>query len=293
MIYPKRLLITASLSFLLAMTASAETARDIMLKVDKVARESYSSSIQKVKLSTCKYGVSANKMRCVEEPRIKVLESVQKDAGVGAKDTRSISILLEPIGEKGIGMLTYDYDDPEKDADTWLYLSALGKVKRMISSSEDSDESGSFFGTEFSIEDVETNKVDDYTYSLSKEETFADRPTFVIESIPTEKKSRKSRYGKSVSWVDRERFIVLKVNLFNRHGKPYKQLTVRNTELIDKVWISRNLTMNNLVTRRITNMDLINVAFNIEVPDEFLTQRTLTDFAFRERELVKLRKFIE
>lgn len=288
-----RLMSILVIGLLYSASLMAETARDIMLKVDKVARESYSSSIQKVKLSSCKYGITGNKMRCVEEPRIKVLESVQKDAGTEAKDTRSISIILEPIGEKGIGMLTYDYDDPDKDADTWLYLSALGKVKRMISSSEDSDESGSFFGTEFSIEDVETDKIDDYTYTLTGEETYAERPTYVIESLPTEKKARKSKYGKSVSWVDRERFIVLKANLFNRHGKPYKQLTVRHTELIDSVWVSRQLTMNNLVTRRLTNMELISVAFNIAVPDEFLTQRTLTDFAFRERELTTLRKFIE
>lgn len=272
---------------------SAQTARDIMVEVDRVSRESSSSSVQKMKLSTCKYGVVKKKMRCVETPRVKVMESVSMDTGPEGKDTRSISIILEPIGEKGIGMLTYDYDAADKDADTWLYLSALGKVKRMISSSEDSDESGSFFGTEFSIEDVELNKVDDYTYKLLKETTYAGRPSWIIESKPTPKRAKKSKYGKSISWIDKERHLVVKVNLYNRHGKPYKQLTMRNIKKIDGVWVARNLTMNNRVTRRVTNMDMINVAFNMAVPEDFLTQRTLTDFAFRERELVKLRKYIQ
>jgi hypothetical protein len=270
-----------------------QSARDIMVKVDKVSRESSTSAVQKMKLSTCKYGVVGKKMRCVEQPRVKVMESVQKDAGIDGKDTRSISIILEPIGEKGIGMLTYDYDAPEKDADTWLYLSALGKVKRMISSSEDSDESGSFFGTEFSIEDMEQSKVDDYTYKLVKESTYVGRPTWIIESKPKAKRAKKSKYGKSISWIDQERYLVLKVNLYNRHGKPYKQLTMRNIKKIDGVWIARNLTMNNRITRRVTNMDLISVAFNMAVPEDFLTQRTLTDFAFRERELANLRKYIQ
>ncbi len=272
---------------------SAQTARDIMVEVDKVSRESSSSSVQKMKLSTCKYGVVKKKMRCVETPRVKVMESVSMDTGVEGRDTRSISIILEPIGEKGIGMLTYDYDAADKDADTWLYLSALGKVKRMISSSEDSDESGSFFGTEFAIEDVELNKVDDYTYKLLKETTYAGRPSWIIESKPTPKRAKKSKYGKSISWVDKERHLVLKVNLYNRHGKPYKQLTMRNIKKIDGVWVARNLTMNNRITRRVTNMDMISVAFNMDVPEDFLTQRTLTDFAFRERELAKLRKYIQ
>ena len=272
---------------------SAQTAREIMLEVDRVSRESSSSSVQKMKLSTCKYGVVNKKMRCAETPRIKVMESVSMDTGPEGKDTRSISIILEPIGEKGIGMLTYDYDAADKDADTWLYLSALGKVKRMISSSEDSDESGSFFGTEFAIEDVELNKVDDYTYKLLKESTYAGRPSWIIESKPTPKRAKKSKYSKSISWIDKERHLVLKVNLYNRHGKPYKQLTMRNIKKIDGVWVARNLTMNNRITRRVTNMDMISVAFNMKVPEDFLTQRTLTDFAFRERELAKLRKYIQ
>lgn len=277
----------------LSMNVSAQTAKQIVEKVDRVARESYTSSVQKTKLSTCKYLVKKRRMRCAEKPRIKVIESIQKDAGENGLDSNSVSIILEPVSDRGIGMLTYDYDDPKRDADTWLYLSALGKVKRMISSSENSDESGSFFGTEFSIEDMESNKIDDYTYRILKEGTYMKRPVWVIESVPTAERARKTRYGKAVSWIDKERYISLKVNLYNRHGKLYKQLTMRRIERIDNVWISRRMTMNNLSTRRVTNLELISVAFNMDVPDEFLTQRTLTDFAFRERNLGKLRQYIK
>ncbi|MBU2510350.1 outer membrane lipoprotein-sorting protein [bacterium] len=271
----------------------AESARDIMIKVDKISKESYTSAVQKMKLSTCKYSVAQKQMRCAENPRIKVIESVQKDTGVDNKDSRSIAIILEPVSDKGIGMLTYDYDAPGKDSDTWLYLSALGKVKRMIASSEESDESGSFFGTEFSIEDMESQKIDDYTYKILEEGTYAKQPVWIIESVPTPERARKTRYGKTISWIDKERFIILKANLYNRYGKLYKQLIMRDVEEIDNVWVSRKVTMNNLSTRRVTNMELLSVAFNMEVPDEFLTQRTLTDFAFRERNLNELRTYIK
>ena len=270
-----------------------QTARDIVLEADRVAKESSSSSIQKMKLSTCKYGKKKKKIVCVEKPRIKLIESIQKDMGPSGKDTYGVSIILEPIGEKGIGMLSYDYDAADKDADTWLYLSALGKVKRMISSSEDSDESGSFFGTEFSIEDMESTKIDDYRYRIVKKTTYRKRPVWIVESVPTPKRMRKTRYGKTVTWIDRERYIVLKVHLFNRHGKPHKRLSMRDIKLIDNVWVARKMSMNNLISRRVTHMRLYSIAFNIDVPDEFLTQRTLTDFAFRERELNKLRRHIK
>jgi outer membrane lipoprotein-sorting protein len=277
----------------LSVPVYARSAKEIVTEVDRVSRESFNSTVQKMKLSTCKYVVKKRRMRCVEKPRVKLIESIQKDTGENNADSYSIAIILEPVSDRGIGMLTYDYDAADRDADTWLYLSALGKVKRMISSSENSDESGSFFGTEFSIEDMESNKIKDYTYRILKEGTYMKRPVWILESVPTANRARKTRYGKAVSWIDKERFLALKLNLYNRHGKLYKQLTMKGIEQIDKVWVSRRLTMNNLSTRRVTNMELKSVAFNMEVPDEFLTQRTLTDFAFRERYLVKLRKHIK
>lgn len=267
----------------------AETGRDIMIKVDKVLRESYTSTIQNVKLSTCKYIIKDQKLKCAEEARVKVLQSIQKDFGVDNKDSRSIAFILEPVSDKGIATLTYDYDDPAKDADTWIYLPAFGKVKRLLSSSEESEESGSFFGSEFSVEDMENKKIDDFTYNIIREETFDQRPVWVIESIPTERKAKKSKYSKILSWVDKERFIVLKDDMYNRQGMLYKQLTKRNIELIDNVWLARKATMINLISRRATNMELLSAAFNMPVSDEFFTQRTMTDFAFREKNLKDLR----
>ncbi len=283
------LLLMGGLSF----PVFAQSAKEIVKEVDRVSRESFTSSVQKTKLSTCKYLIKKKRMRCSEKPRVKVIESIQKDTGKNNEDSRAVSIILEPVSDRGIGMLSYDYDDPDRDADTWLYLSALGKVKRMISSSENSDESGSFFGTEFSIEDMESDKIEDYTYRILKEGTYIKRPVWIIESIPTAKRARKTRYGKAITWIDKERYISLKVNLYNRHGKLYKQLTMRKIERIDNVWVARRMMMNNLSTRRVTNMQTVSVAFDMEVHDEFLTQRTLTDFAFRERNLVKMRKYIK
>lgn len=293
---PLRILILTFLSacsLTASSPASAESAKDIMIKVDTVTRESYNSSAVKMKLSTCKYIVKQGSMHCTEKPRITVLESVRKDYGIDLKDTRSVSIVLEPTSDKGIGMLTYEYDAPGKDNDNWLYLSALGKVKRLISSSEDSDESGSFFGSEFSIEDMENRRIRDYTYKITGEETYDDRPVWIVESLPTPERERKTRYGKILSWVDKERYLVIKESLYDHHGKHFKQQTMKNIEKIDNVWVVRKITMNNLFTQRATIMEMVSVAFNLEVPDEFLTQRTLTDFAFRERNLVKFRSYLK
>lgn len=278
----------AQLSSLSQTNQEGQSVRDIMVKVQKVSKESFISAIQKMKLSTCKYVVKENVMKCAEESRNTLLEIVMKNYGIDNKDNRSIAIIIEPKKDQGIGTLTYEYGDPDKDTESWIYLSALGKVKRLASSNEDNDESGSFFGSEFFLEDMEELKLNEYTFKILSEETYKERPVWVIEYTPNSERAKKSKYNKTISWIDKERYIILKKNLY-RQGELYKQLTMANIDRIDNVWIARKSTMNNLVTRKVTTMEMISVAFNQEIPDELLTTRTLVDFAFREKNLTRLR----
>jgi hypothetical protein len=293
----KTILIRTACSLMLLQTISlnlsAQSAKDIMAKYDKVSKEASSSLIQQMKLSTCKYAVRQGKMVPTEKWRTNILEIVSKDAGADNKDSRSVSMVAEPVRDKGIGMLTYAYDAPGKDDDNWLYLPALGKVKRLVSSSGNNDESGSFFGTEFYVEDVNARKVEDYTYKLLEEGTFANRPVWVLQLTPTSERAKKSNYGKVVLWIDKERYLILKQDLYNRNGVLFKQLNTRDIEKINDVWTVKRAEMNNLLTRRVTIMELTAVAYNIDVPGEFLTQRTLTDFAYKERTLVELRSHLK
>ncbi|GAA0894717.1 hypothetical protein GCM10009122_43980 [Fulvivirga kasyanovii] len=269
-------------------TLSGQSAKDIMKKVQKVAKGSFTSSIQKIKLSTCKYTISDNRIVCTEEPRNKVLESIAKNYGDDHEDSRSVSIIIEPKKEQGVGMLTYEYGEPGKDNDSWIYLPALSKVKRLASSSDSNDDSGSFFGSEFSLEDMEDLKINEYNFEILGEENYKGRDVWVIEYTPTAERAKKSKYSKTTSWIDKDRFISLKKNLYVR-GELYKQLTVSDVEKVDDVWVARKLTMNNVATRRISMMNMVSVAFDQEVADEFLTTRTLEDFAFREQNLTKYR----
>src|SRR5690606_38401729 len=112
-------------------------------------------------LSSCNFGQSGKTVACNETPRVKVLESVSRQTGDKKKDSQSVSILLEPASERGIGMLTYTYDDPERDTESWLYLTGLGKVKRMASGSSEEQQPVSLFGSGFTSEDMECGKTDE------------------------------------------------------------------------------------------------------------------------------------
>ena len=290
------LVVALSIFFIFSVSnVYAETdlsAREIMEKVDEESRKSTESAFTRMKLTTCKYGKRDGKVKCAEKARVKLVESAQINTGENNKDSKSIAIILEPASEKGIGMLSYSYDDSDRDNETWLYLSALGKVKRIsVRNSDDEEtESASIFGTEMTTEDQETGKLDDYTYELLDQGTFRGREVVVIESTPKPHRLSKSSYGKTQSWIDTERFISLKVQMFDKYNNPIKKLEVGKVEKINNVWMGRSLTFFNTVSNRLTNMKLEAINFDMNINEDFLTQRALTDQAFREKYLKDLRK---
>ena len=113
--------------WVLAQPLYAEEARAIMQRV--LDRDNGASEVSRTKLATCRYVKKSQRLVCAEDPRVKVFESVRKDFPVeGGTDTKSVMLIREPTGEKGIGFLQYDYEAQGRDSDQWMYLAALGKV---------------------------------------------------------------------------------------------------------------------------------------------------------------------
>jgi outer membrane lipoprotein-sorting protein len=287
----KRLLFITLLAIALPLQAAQPDPREIMRQVND--RDDGVSSYSRSVVATCRYQTSGGRMRCAEQPRIKVMEGVQKDFGNNGKDSRSINIILQPAAEKGIGFLQYDYDAPGKDSDQWMYLSALGKVKRLVSGNDDEPKSGTMFGSEIAYEDVERPHLDDYRYKLLREENYQGRPCWVIESVPTPARARKSNYSRSVSWIDKERLIMLQAQIYDRTGRPIKHITTAGVEKVSGVWVTRMMNVNNIQSRRITTMKTEEIVINPKVNNELFSLRTLTDGAYREQQLTELRKGLQ
>ncbi|EDP94604.1 outer membrane lipoprotein-sorting protein [Kordia algicida OT-1] len=273
--------------------AHAQSPKEIMVKVDSVENFTYNSSIRKFQFTSCRYDLSSGRLRCKNRPRQVVVENIHKDYIVGPKkkDAKSLDMIISPIADKGTNMLVWKKADQD-DNDFWLYLPALGKVKRIASSNE-GGETGSVFGTEFSIEDVSPRKTKDYTYKLLGENTLNDRPVWIIESTPTETRSKKTYYSKVISYVDKERYVILKDELYDRVGTLFKQLITKKVDRIDGVWIVTKSAMINLRSRRITNYDVLSIDFNLEIDDEFFTQRAMSDFAYREKKMNEYRNTLQ
>ena len=266
------------------------TGFEIMKRSDDAVRSTNDSSFIRMQLSSCKFGVTQGRITCAERARVKSLESVAKNYGPELKDTKSVTITLEPAAERGIGMLSYAYEDSERDNETWLYLSAMGRVKRIAAgNSEEETEPASLFGSEFTTEDTDTGKLEEYTINLLGETTHGNRDVWQVEMIPSAERARKTRYSRVVEYIDKERFVSLRTEMYDQYEREVKRMMASRVELVNDIWMARSLTIMNLVTNRLSNMAFVEIYTDLNIEDDFLTQRTLTDAAYRETELEKLR----
>ncbi len=207
-----------------------------------------------------------------KQKRIRKIRSYSKDKG---EDSYRIMFFLHPADVKDTGFLTYDYDDPDKDDDQWLYLPALKKTKRIASSDKDS----AFMGSDFSYADMTDKDLEDYNFKLLKESEVKGVKVWVIESIPRTKKTiDEYGYTKTVVFVRQDNYMATRAVSWVKDGKKLKYMDVKEMKLIDNIWVNTEVSMTtkkNKVTLHKTIMKMNNVKFNQGLKESMFTVRQL------------------
>ena len=196
--------------------------------------------------------------------RERELEIAIKDFGALSKRYIYFSA---PEGIKGTAFLAWENEDREDDQ--FLYLPALGRVRRIVSNQK----SKSFVNTDFTYEDLERHKPADYDHRiLSKADCFG-KSCLLLESRA--KDPNRSQYGKTVSWITPEGFVPVKIEFFDKQGHLIKLFTARELKLIDGIWTITSSVMQNLKKGHSTEMRIHEVRYNQGLSDDLFTQRRL------------------
>lgn len=196
--------------------------------------------------------------------RERVLVSFSKKYG---DDTKSLIRFKEPADVRGTGFLHWEHQGREDDQ--FLYLPALKRTRRIAASEKNS----SFMGTDFTYQDMQGREVKEDTHTLLGEESLNGVNTYKIESIP--KDPEDTQYQKRVSWVRADNFFPVQMELFDRHGKPQKKLTIEKLEKVDGYWTALSTRMANLQKKTQTLIETGKVEMGKPIPDDVFTQRYL------------------
>jgi len=187
--------------------------------------------------------VLSNRQGAKSHRKLKIKTFEMTGVGVGDK---SLVIFDNPRDVKGTAFLTHSHVlEPD---DQWIYLPALGRIKRISSSNK----SGPFMGSEFAYEDMSSREVGKYSYKWLRNEPCGDLMCFVIEAYP---QYEKSGYSKLISWIDSAEYRTWKTEFYNRRGELSKTLDLSEYKLyLDKYWRPGNLFMENKITGKNTRL---------------------------------------
>jgi hypothetical protein len=190
-------------------------------------------------------------------------------------EEQRFSRFLEPADVKDTTLLTYDYE--HKDDDIWLFLPALKKVKRILSSNK----SDYFMGSDFTYEDMENLDLVNWTYTLVGIEAVDGIECHVLDAVPSNDKEKdETAYSKLKYWIGVEDSLFRKVDYYDKKDRLSKRLTtadIRTTSPTDPRKRAHKLTMENFLTKHTTRLEMRKLELDAPVSDELFSQRSLRE----------------
>jgi len=255
-----RRLLFAMLALLLSGTAQADkapSAREIMDKVTTTRKLDGSEAV--IKMTVLGEGGQAR------EREISMATKLYD----GGKTEKRIYRFLSPADVQGTGILVYDYE--AKPDDVWIYLPALRKTRRVVSTQR----AQSFMGSEFSYGDLNIPSLDDFSYTLVKEEASGGEPCYVIDLVPKSKEIADAEgYSKKTYWVSKAKLAVLRGLYYDKDGKLLKELIAGDIKLLDpknKRYRATHMEMINKQNGRRSVFDSKKVTYAPATKDEYFT----------------------
>ena len=173
----------------------------------------------------------------------------------------------QPADVRAMTFMVWKYTG--EDDDRWLFLPAIKLVKRIAAD----DKNSSFVGSDFSYEDVSGRDLSDDSHTLKAEETMNGRDAYVVESVPKEATS--VYFSRKVSWIDKETFLPLKEEYYDKRGDLYKTFTADKIENIQDIPTIINRTMLNVQNGHRTDVSFTEVKYNVGLRDDIFSERYL------------------
>ncbi len=230
-----------------AFTAEQPTARQIVQKTEEFHQARNESGIATV------YVYRSLKSRPRKMKLEFLFESGRTDSGDEEKaqqDDKFLLTFLEPASMKGTSLLTLEHTG--RPDDRWVYLPQLKRSRRIA----DTSKSQSFAGTDFSYEDLRTENFDSNDYELQRKEPLDGIDCYVILAQPRASTPKnQSSYSKRLLWIDAERFLVLKIETFDRHDRHTKTLEQSEWRPVDGKWRFFKNVMTNEIRHSRTVME--------------------------------------
>lgn len=133
----------------------------------------------------------------------------------------------------------------------------------------------SVMGSDLSYEDMMEDPFlqNIYNAEIVGTDTILNRLVWILD---LKAKKEDASYDKRKIWVDRERYIILKENLYAKSGKLLKQVDIHDVEKMEGRWVAKSLTYKDVLKQGDgTKMMIESIQFNENIPDYIFSKASL------------------
>ena len=132
-------------------------------------------------------------------------------------------------------------------------------------------------GSDFSYQDaLESERLTElYQFELEGEETLDNRPVYLIDAVARE--GEEVAYYQRKFWVDAERFVVLREEMYARGGRVLKEMVTNEVEEIEEGrWFPVEMVMEDLLREDTETIYRVNeIELDYDIPENMLSVEAL------------------
>lgn len=180
---------------------------------------------------------------------------------------KSLIRFTTPADIDGTAFLTWENED--RDDDQFLYLPALKRVRRIVSTQKASR----FVNTDYTYEDMQRRKPDADGHQITGHEKLLGHDCWILESIPQNAKN--SQYGKRKNWIAKDIFLPLKTEYVGKNDRLLKEFIAVRIKQVDCIWTVVESEMRDLKKNHRTLLKTEEIRFNTGVEDRVFTEAYL------------------
>ncbi|MGA1870171.1 MAG: outer membrane lipoprotein-sorting protein [bacterium] len=242
----KKLFIILLIFYSSVLYAESPTGKDILEKIDKnlVARSRVSTSTMIIK---GRRGTRTVKAKTWAE-------------GI----ERGFTEYLAPAREKGTKMLKI------KD-ELWTWTPSTDRIIKIAGHMLRQ----SMLGSDISYEDFMEDPILSNTYDskISGEEDIDGRPCYILD---LRAKEDNVAYSNRILWVDKERYVALREDLFAKSGNLLKTLRIKEVFKIDNRWYPKRMIFKDVLKKGSgTELIIDSIEFNLKIPSRIFSKASL------------------
>ncbi|MFC1493155.1 outer membrane lipoprotein-sorting protein [candidate division KSB1 bacterium] len=237
---------------LTASTAQEMSGEKIINKVNEIVNPVSSYGISRMTIITTS-----------GQSRTLTFESWSKDKG-----EKSLVRYLKPSRVKDQATLMLNNAD-----DIWMYFPRTNRVRKLASHAKKQKMQGS----DFSYEDLGTGDafITDFTPVRLDDEEMEKHQCYKLEL--TRKTDSDLSYSRLIMWVIKDDFVPIVVDYYDEDdpSRHLKRLVQSNIRIIDSIPTAMNTVMYNKADNTQTELELIEIKYNVTLTDDMFTERGL------------------